>query len=124
MREESRNSRNERRYQAEKGKKAYKRDTIIMSCVPALLFLSPLAISVYSNYQESKLMEQYAQQIEESLATSSDAEESDAAEAENEGASEEEEQEGNSEAEVSEDPADANTGTDTDSEPEAETEAE
>lgn len=118
MSEESRNSRNERRYQAEKGRKAYKRDTIIMFCVLALLFLSPLAISIYSNYQESKLMEQYAQQIEESLATASDAQETDAAEAE--GDADEEVQEGSTKAEET----DASEESGEDAETETESEAE
>ena len=51
----------------------YKRDTILMICALLILFLSPFAISIYSNYKESMQMEQYTEQIGESLATSSDA---------------------------------------------------
>ena len=36
----------------------YKRDTILMICALLILFLSPFAISIYSNYQESMQMEQ------------------------------------------------------------------
>ena len=52
---------------------SYKRDTILMICALAVLFLAPVGISIYSNYQEQQLMEEYAAMIEESLASSSEA---------------------------------------------------
>ena len=52
---------------------SYKRDTILMICALAVLFLAPVGISIYSNYQEQQMMEEYAAMIEESLASSSEA---------------------------------------------------
>lgn len=63
-------------YRRDRERQTYKRDTVLMICAIIVLFLSPFVISIYSNYQESVLMEQYADQIEESLATASDAGES------------------------------------------------
>lgn len=59
---------------------SYKRDTILMICALAVLFLAPVGISIYSNYQEQQMMEEYAAMIEESLASSSDATASEAEE--------------------------------------------
>ena len=59
---------------------SYKRDTILMICALAVLFLAPVGISIYSNYQEQQLMEEYAAMIEESLASSSEATSSEAEE--------------------------------------------
>ena len=70
------NRQNDRRTDSER--RTYKRDTILMICALVVLFLSPIGISIYSNYQEQKMMEEYAQQIEESLASASDATSSDA----------------------------------------------
>ena len=59
---------------------SYKRDTILMICALAVLFLAPVGISIYSNYQEQQMMEEYAAMIEESLASSSEATPSEAVE--------------------------------------------
>ena len=59
---------------------SYKRDTILMICALAVLFLAPVGISIYSNYQEQQMMEEYAAMIEESLASSSEATSSEAEE--------------------------------------------
>ena len=59
-------------------KKNYKRDTILMICALAVLFLSPLGISIYSNYQQEKMMEEYTSQIMESMAEEAAASASDA----------------------------------------------
>lgn len=61
---------------------SYKRDTILMICALAVLFLSPVGISIYSNYQEQQMMDEYAALIEESLASSSEATPSEAEESE------------------------------------------
>ena len=59
-------------------KKNYKRDTILMICALVVLFLSPVGISVYSNYQQEKMMEEYTAQIMESMAEQAAASASDA----------------------------------------------
>ncbi len=65
-------------YKSDKEKKQYKRDTILMLAALLFLFLSPIAITIYSNYQEQLAMNAYTEQIEESLASSSEAEKSEA----------------------------------------------